>query len=135
MTSNMCTFFGFLATLCKFLPKKNVYFMRSLLLSSCIAIINTQYLNLLNTSESYAFWPGSFCFDFWPRSSKQHQKMPFLYIFWPEKAKYLENRSKSSGNCWNCWIRYSSSVCLPVMDFRYSDHHFNHSKTLSNLTT
>ena len=30
---------------------------------------------------------------------------------------------------------YNNILCLPVMDSGYSDHHFNLSKTLSNITT
>ena len=54
-------------------------------------MILPQYLNLLNTSESWAFLPGSFCFDFLQRPFKEPQKMSFLYIFLAEKSQITLN--------------------------------------------
>ena len=45
----------------------------------CYAInASPQYLKLLNTSEFGENPAVSFCFDFLPRPSKKHKKIPFL---------------------------------------------------------
>ena len=79
--------------------------------------------------------PSSFCFDFWPRSSKQHQKMPFFVHFLARKSQILV-----LGNCsyfwqsstfrgitfdsveiqkWSCTLKNPQTICQKLVMYLY----------------